>query len=299
LFTADPCLKTLKFLSLNWNSLHLNDLSLFLQNPHSSPVSINLRQFGSVQSLPKILMDSKEWLTTVMSGGLFAKLWAELPDENRIEKIVVMRRQWEDLFMRVCLGDITFAELEPLLYFLGNEEDLSALYCSTLFQPHFSSDVSHGDGILMKVQNTLDTDLLSDSIRPRDDVIISNLSIKMKKFRHIYGILTNVKTIRENLEIVTIWIQNVESIHHLLHRVDEFMHTIGNEMWGKCLLKDVDHFYNLCEFLDANLYAQETEFFRKMMEGKDLLNWLRNQPGDLDFQVSFCFFSNRKTLFKI
>ena len=59
--------------------------------------------------------------------------------------------------------------------------------------------------------------------------------------------------------------------------------------WGNQTLKDVDILYSVCRSVDKSLFIHSPEMFQKIYDSRDLLDWLRSQPGDLDFQVFFIF----------
>ena len=87
LFTADPCHKTLTFLSEYWTKIKVKDLSPLIHNPSPEPLPVSVEVWEEdeegekggegrervmeVLSLSSVLFEAKEWLVTVMSGLLF------------------------------------------------------------------------------------------------------------------------------------------------------------------------------------------------------------------------------------
>jgi hypothetical protein len=229
----------------------------------------------SLAYVPSEFFEHRDWLKLVTSGHLFVDLWKKVAGgETFLEKLWNSKKGWECFFRDLCSDSLSFLALEPHVCYIANPEELRILYCSTSFHPHHS----------------VSADESSFSVRTIDNGVIQSLLSKMQCFHHLHGVYNSVNHIKQNLLLIHQWLENSSSLVTLTDSLRDFEEAFRGDKWGSLHLRDMEKYRHLAEGIDESLYRHSPILLESISSAKDLLEWLRSQPGDLDFQVRFSLF---------
>ena len=258
-FPADPCLGIVTDALSRWSDLQLVEVSYLFRKVDVCPSSNS-----PPGPLPETLIGSLDWILYVMNSKLFGFIWdGTNTGEPLLPKVEVVRREWESLYLSIVEQSIAFPRLQVISGYLLEGGDLENLYCSTTSSPQVEK--------------------LEWSIRPVDRRTLEGITVSLKKFSHLQGVVQQLSVIEECLPLFEKWIKDHASLRVFEDHVDAIKNTLQSHPWANQILKDYSKFADSCEAIHPSLLRVHPSLFEKIFECLDLLDWLATQPDDTDF----------------